>query len=386
VGLNPLTRPFEYLELNSKTRLYALRDCTDQLRRRDGISVYIVNRERISDIYVVTARAKDRHGREDESTGAVTVGNLKGDALANALMKAETKSKRRVTLSIAGLGWLDESELDTIPAWGGDHRGKPGSMNLDEEIDPRLGTLLNGGLPDVSAAEMTVVDEPKKPPMTPAERAQWHSLLNTIQAVYAKIMALPKAARVGQIEVYLQALGITSNEALLVCSLQQLTDGHARLMTALHPTSGQLEELQDLARSCGHDQAAFVAQIRRLLDVPPDVPMSRAQIRERMTMGHYEAATQEYLAQLDALRTAEAQEPQPANDVVGETPSATTVDPAMPSASDWHRLVVRAERLKMPREDWDALKAKGWEQAIVVIEDYEKLAQKDARASAEVSG
>jgi hypothetical protein len=115
LGLNPLTKPFEYLDLNGKLRLYALRDCADQLRRLHGISIYIANRERLSDIYVVTARAKDRQGREDESTGAVTVGNLKGDALANALMKAETKAKRRVTLSIAGLGWLDETELETIP-------------------------------------------------------------------------------------------------------------------------------------------------------------------------------------------------------------------------------------------------------------------------------
>jgi hypothetical protein len=115
LGLNPLTKPFEYLNLNGKLRLYALRDCADQLRRLHGISIYIANRERLSDIYIVTARAKDRQGREDESTGAVTVGNLKGDALANALMKAETKAKRRVTLSIAGLGWLDETELDTIP-------------------------------------------------------------------------------------------------------------------------------------------------------------------------------------------------------------------------------------------------------------------------------
>lgn len=38
-----------------------------------------------------------------------------GDALANALMKAGTKSKRRVTLSIAALGWLDETEVETIP-------------------------------------------------------------------------------------------------------------------------------------------------------------------------------------------------------------------------------------------------------------------------------
>src|SRR5919109_3682360 len=115
LGLNPLTKPFEYLNLNGKLRLYALRDCADQLRRLHGISIYIANRERLSDIYVVTARAKDRLGREDESTGAVPLGNLRGDALANALMKAETKAKRRVTLSIAGLGWLDETELDTIP-------------------------------------------------------------------------------------------------------------------------------------------------------------------------------------------------------------------------------------------------------------------------------
>src|SRR3989442_8443107 len=115
LGLNPLSKPFEYLTLNGKLRLYALRDCADQLRRLHGISIYITNRERLGEIYIVTARAKDRTGREDESTGAVALGTLKGDALANALMKCETKAKRRVTLSIAGLGWLDETELETIP-------------------------------------------------------------------------------------------------------------------------------------------------------------------------------------------------------------------------------------------------------------------------------
>jgi hypothetical protein len=115
LGLNPLSKPFEYLGLNGKLRLYALRDCADQLRRLHGISIYITNRERLGDIYIVTARAKDRTGREDESTGAVALGTLKGDALANALMKCETKAKRRVTLSLAGLGWLDETELETIP-------------------------------------------------------------------------------------------------------------------------------------------------------------------------------------------------------------------------------------------------------------------------------
>src|SRR5262249_33299893 len=115
LGLNPLTKPFEYLTLNGKLRLYALRDCADQLRRLHGISIHIVTRERIGDIYVVTARAKDRAGREDESTGAVALGSLKGDALANALLQAQTKVERRVTPQPAGLGWLDETELATIP-------------------------------------------------------------------------------------------------------------------------------------------------------------------------------------------------------------------------------------------------------------------------------
>ena len=116
VGLNPLTRPFEYITLNGKLTLYARKDATDQLRKLHGVSVQIVSRERIDDVYAVTAKATDIQGRTDESIGAVAIGSLKGDALCNAIMKAETKAKRRVTLSICGLGMLDEAELETIPA------------------------------------------------------------------------------------------------------------------------------------------------------------------------------------------------------------------------------------------------------------------------------
>lgn len=115
LGLNALTRPFEYLTLNGKLTLYARRDATDQLRANQKVSVTIVSREKIGDVYVVTSRATQTDGRQDESTGAVCVANLRGEALANALMKAETKSKRRVTLSICGLGCLDETEVEDIP-------------------------------------------------------------------------------------------------------------------------------------------------------------------------------------------------------------------------------------------------------------------------------
>ena len=115
VGLNPLTKPFEYITLNGKLTLYARKDATDQLRSLRGVSVTIVSREQVGDVYVVTARATTPDGRTDESIGAVAISSLKGGALANALMKSETKAKRRVTLSICGLGMLDETEMETIP-------------------------------------------------------------------------------------------------------------------------------------------------------------------------------------------------------------------------------------------------------------------------------
>lgn len=121
LGLNPLTRPFEYITLQdkktlkSKLTLYARKDCTEQLRSIKGISLNIVSREVINDVYVVTARATDKSGRVDESLGAVPVKGLFGEALSNAYMRAETKAKRRVTLSIAGLGLPDESEIGSIP-------------------------------------------------------------------------------------------------------------------------------------------------------------------------------------------------------------------------------------------------------------------------------
>jgi hypothetical protein len=133
LGVNPMTKPFAYLQLSGKLTLYATRDCTDQLRKNHGVSIEISGRETFDGIHVVTARATDKHGRYDESTGAVTMGALKGDALANALMKAETKAKRRVTLSICGLGMLDETEIETIKDA---HPGPEPITVVLEQIDP----------------------------------------------------------------------------------------------------------------------------------------------------------------------------------------------------------------------------------------------------------
>lgn len=134
LGLNPFTRPFDYIMLNGKLTLYAKKDATEQLRKSNGISIEKLESKIVDDLYIVTARAKTRDGRTDEATGAVTIGHLKGDAKANAIMKAETKAKRRVTLSISGMGWTDESEIDTIP------NAKTVQIDLStgEIIDPSL--------------------------------------------------------------------------------------------------------------------------------------------------------------------------------------------------------------------------------------------------------
>lgn len=153
VGLNPLTKPFDYLTLNSKMVLYAKRDATDQLRKIHGVSIHITGREMIEGVYIVTASATDKTGRTDESTGAVSIGSLKGDALANATMKAETKAKRRVTLSICGLGILDETEIDTIPNAKRDEAPPPATAIK------RLDAFANAA-PGQTSAEAMPADPP----------------------------------------------------------------------------------------------------------------------------------------------------------------------------------------------------------------------------------
>jgi hypothetical protein len=114
LGLNPATQPFQIIKFQGKEILYAKKDATEQLRKIYSVSVTELEKLFQDGLYIVTAKVQDKSGRCDAATGAVTTTNLKGEMLANAIMKAETKAKRRATLSICGLGMLDESETDSI--------------------------------------------------------------------------------------------------------------------------------------------------------------------------------------------------------------------------------------------------------------------------------
>lgn len=202
VGLNPLTKPFDYITLNGKLVLYANKNCTDQLRRIHNVKIEVKSRERLDDVYVVTARASNPSGREDEEIGAVNIANLKGDSLANALMKATTKAKRRVTLSICGLGMLDESEIETIP----------GAQPVDPDV------------PDLS--EDSVFAE------------QWHSALaarppqftmDETRSLMEKFLVHNKTA--------LDALGIGARQKLIAEAKSGAWDKYADKMRAAQPAA-----------------------------------------------------------------------------------------------------------------------------------------------------
>jgi hypothetical protein len=154
LGLNPLTKPFEYIRLSGREVLYATRNCTDQLRHAHRISVTITAREVIEDCYVVTARAAFPDGRHDESIGAVPIAGLKGESRSNAMMKTETKAKRRVTLSLVGLSTLDESEVESIP--GAQVVTSPDIAPLTKSLTPSPGPVVAGTAAPVSHGEPAV--------------------------------------------------------------------------------------------------------------------------------------------------------------------------------------------------------------------------------------
>ena len=149
LGLNPLTQPFQYLVLSGKTVLYATKSCTEQLRQIHGVSVVSMAKEVVGEILTVTVSVRERTGREDISTGSVSLAGLKGDALANAWMKAETKAKRRATLSVCGLAVLDETEIETIQ----------GAVTVQDVVEPEPTKTL----PEPEAPKKKKAKEDPKP-------------------------------------------------------------------------------------------------------------------------------------------------------------------------------------------------------------------------------
>ncbi|MCC7369666.1 MAG: hypothetical protein IT306_14650 [Chloroflexi bacterium] len=122
LGLNSLSRPFDWLMLDNKLVLYPNKSCAEQLRRQHQISVRVIRREVVGDLFVCEVEGRRPNGVTDQASKYVPLTGyskergsykLTGEKLANAFAKAETGAKRRLVLSMIGLSSppdLDEME------------------------------------------------------------------------------------------------------------------------------------------------------------------------------------------------------------------------------------------------------------------------------------
>lgn len=135
LGLNPITKPFDFIVLNNKLTLYANRTCSDQLRKIHNISssvIYegplMIGTEARPDVYCVRVRITNGE-RSEEAIGCVGLSNKKDEELGNTIMKCHTKALRRGTIAFCGLGFLDETEVESV-------KGLEGGVGRPRQVAP----------------------------------------------------------------------------------------------------------------------------------------------------------------------------------------------------------------------------------------------------------
>lgn len=107
LGLTAAAQPFAILKLNGKDVLYPTRQATDQLAAMHRLNREIIDGPKVIDLggtKLIYCQCRITHPNGRVETAVATLPLT--DPL-NVMMKVETKSKRRATLSILGLGALD---------------------------------------------------------------------------------------------------------------------------------------------------------------------------------------------------------------------------------------------------------------------------------------
>ena len=117
VGISPLAVPFSLMKTQRGMQLFANRNFYDAVA-----SKYSVSRECVGEgffegtkLYYTRYRATTPDGRVTEDMALVDTTGLNGNDLANAIMKAHTKGRNRVTRAHLGFPFPDETEAETVP-------------------------------------------------------------------------------------------------------------------------------------------------------------------------------------------------------------------------------------------------------------------------------
>jgi hypothetical protein len=213
-GLNPLSKPFDWLTFQGKLTLYANKGCAEQLRKIHKVNVDIVERRHEQGVYWVRAKFTDGDGRTDESIAAVPLpDNATGDARAMAMMKAETKAKRRGTFSICGLSLLVKRDDDID---GDAPRNVSHATTTSDKAD-----ALNAEIVEVSSAD------PKG------------ELLGQIQgAIKSAVPGTDEGAKRAKADWMQKAFGVRSWTVIEAMPVEKLRDGLDKLTALLVQDSG----------------------------------------------------------------------------------------------------------------------------------------------------
>lgn len=176
LGMNPLTNPFEFMTIDGREQFYCKKDATDQLRKLYSVSVLKVETKHEDGFITCVASVSMPSGRTDSATGMVYADGLRGKDLANAFMKAETKAKRRATLSICGLGFLDESEVEDMRQ--AEPPSPPVSTVIDSEEDRLQRDIesLVSRFRKIGVSESMIVAKCKVPSVADISREQLEEL------------------------------------------------------------------------------------------------------------------------------------------------------------------------------------------------------------------
>ena len=161
VGLNPLTKPFDWIEYQGKLVLYPNKGCAEQLRQIHKVSTRILEREVKFGCLVVRVEVSTPDGRKDESIAAIPWDERNPANAAIAMMKCETKAKRRATFSLVGLSLLVERE-ELNP----DNNGTKVEVITDDSAVSRA-EKLNAALTAGEKKEAIDISESREPASAP---------------------------------------------------------------------------------------------------------------------------------------------------------------------------------------------------------------------------
>lgn len=143
---------------------YALKGATDIIRDKRKITTKSLTSQMIGNSIVFTCAGEDATGRQEIAVGSKQIEGLKGKSFDDAIMTAQTRATRRMTLQFIGGGILDESEVNTA------------TTNIAAQSTP-LSQLALAPQPTVAPSnepgkDVTNVTELRNPPQTSETRVK----------------------------------------------------------------------------------------------------------------------------------------------------------------------------------------------------------------------